>query len=121
MLHLERASCGLWLIERGMLHLKRACFSIWFIEREILYLKRASCGLWLIERGILLWERACFAYINQAHGPLRFVRIVRTVRADNTLCHDVIMKCALCMYSEYGPLATLTVCTERTIRQLLLA
>ena len=25
------------------------------------------------------------------------------------------------MYSEYGPLATLTVCTERTIRQLLLA
>ena len=30
------------------------------------------------------------------------------------------MRCTLRMYSEYGPLATLTVCTERTIRQLLL-
>ena len=38
----------------------------------------------------------------------------------NTLCSDVIMRCTLRMCSEYGPLATLTVCTQRTIRQLLL-
>ena len=38
----------------------------------------------------------------------------------NTLCSDVIMRCTLRMCSEYGPLATLTVCTERAIRQLLL-
>ena len=31
------------------------------------------------------------------------------------------MRCTLHIHSEYGPLATLTVCTERTIRQLLLA
>ena len=47
-----------------------------------------------------------------------------TIRTDhtnrNTLCFDVIMRCTLGMCSEYGPLATLTVCTERTIRQLLL-
>ena len=46
---------------------------------------------------------------------------IRTDRANrNTLCFDVIMRCTLGMCSEYGPLATLTVCTERTIRQLLL-
>ena len=49
---------------------------------------------------------------------------IRTDRTDrtnrNTLCSDVIMRCTLRMWSEYGPLATLTVCTERTIRQLLL-
>ena len=49
---------------------------------------------------------------------------IRTDRVDrtnrNTLCSDVIMRCTLRMCSEYGPLATLTVCTERTIRQLLL-
>ena len=38
----------------------------------------------------------------------------------NTLCSDVIMRCTLRMCSEYGPLATLTVYTECTIRQLLL-
>ena len=38
----------------------------------------------------------------------------------NTLCSDVIMRCTLRMCSEYGPLATLTVCTQRTIRKLLL-
>ena len=44
-----------------------------------------------------------------------------TIRTDrNTLCSDVIMRCTLRMCSEYGPLATLTVCTECTIRQLLL-
>ena len=44
-----------------------------------------------------------------------------TIRTDrNTLCSDVIMRCTLRMCSEYGPLATLTVCTERAIRQLLL-
>jgi len=49
---------------------------------------------------------------------------IRTDRTDrtnrNTLCSDVIMRCTLRMCSEYGPIATLTVCTERTIRQLLL-
>ena len=46
---------------------------------------------------------------------------IRTDRANrNTLCFDVIMRCTLGMCSEYGPLATLTVCTERTNRQLLL-
>ena len=46
---------------------------------------------------------------------------IRTDRTDgNTLCSDVIMRCTLRMCSEYGPLATLTVCTECTIRQLLL-
>ena len=49
---------------------------------------------------------------------------IRTDRTDrtnrNTLCSDVIMRCTLRMCSEYGPLATLTVCTERAIRQLLL-
>ena len=49
---------------------------------------------------------------------------IRTDRTDrtnrNTLCCDVIMRCTLRMCSEYGPLATLTVCTECTIRQLLL-
>ena len=49
---------------------------------------------------------------------------IRTDRTDrtnrNTLCSDVIMRYTLRMCSEYGPLATLTVCTERTIRQLLL-
>ena len=45
---------------------------------------------------------------------------IHTDRANhNTLCFDVIMRCTLGMCSEYGPLATLTVCTERTIRQLL--
>ena len=56
--------------------------------------------------------------INQAYGPLRFVR---TARTDNTLCPDVVLRCTLRMYSEYGPLAILTVSTDRTIRQLLLA
>ena len=46
---------------------------------------------------------------------------IRTDRTDgNTLCSDVIMRCTLRMCSEYGPLATLTVYTECTIRQLLL-
>ena len=46
---------------------------------------------------------------------------IRTDRTNrNTLCFDVLMRCTLGMCSEYGPLATLTVCTERTIRQLLL-
>ena len=46
---------------------------------------------------------------------------IRTDRTDrNTLCSDVIMRCTLRMCSEYGPLATLTVCTQSTIRQLLL-
>ena len=38
----------------------------------------------------------------------------------NTLCSDVIMRCTLRMCSEYGPLATLTACTEHAIRKLLL-
>ena len=37
MLHLERASCGLPLIERGVLHLERACFCL--MERGMLHLK----------------------------------------------------------------------------------
>ena len=49
---------------------------------------------------------------------------IRTDRTDrtnrNTLCSDVIMRCTLRMCSEYEPLATLTICTERTICQLLL-
>ena len=49
--------------------------------------------------------------------------MIRADRADrtnrSTLCSDVIMRCTLRMCSEYGRLATLTVCTERTIRQLL--
>ena len=52
------------------------------------------------------------------------IRVDLTDRTDrtnrNTLCFDVIMRCTFGMCSEYGPLATLTVCTERTIRQLLL-
>ena len=45
----------------------------------------------------------------------------RTDRTNrSTLCPDVIMRCTLRMCSEYGLLAMLTVCTERTIRQLLL-
>ena len=36
------------------------------------------------------------------------------------LSPDVIMRCLLRMYSEYRLLAMLTVCTDRTIRQLLL-
>ena len=45
---------------------------------------------------------------------------IRTDRTDRTTpCSDVIMRCTLRMCSEYGPLATLMVCTERTIRQLL--
>jgi len=48
------------------------------------------------------------------------IRADRTDRTNrNTLCSDVIMRCTLRMCSEYGPLATLTVCSERTIRQLL--
>ena len=37
-----------------------------------------------------------------------------------TLSPDVIMRCMLRMYSEYRLLAMLTVCTDCTIRQLLL-
>ena len=49
------------------------------------------------------------------------IRADRTDRTNrNTVCSDVIMRCTLRMCSEYGPLAILTVCTERTIRQLLL-
>ena len=45
----------------------------------------------------------------------------RTDRTNrNKLYSNVIMRCSLRMRSEYGPIATLTVCTERTIRQLLL-
>ena len=48
------------------------------------------------------------------------IRADRTDRTNrNTVCSDVIMRCTLRMCSEYGPLAILTVCTERTIRQLL--
>ena len=57
-LHLKRASCGLWLIERGILHLKRACFCAWLIERGMLHLKRASFNEGLIKRG---------NYISGAH------------------------------------------------------
>ena len=63
------------------------------------------------------------AYDPSSALSIRTVTI-RTDRTDrtnrNTLCSDVIMRCMLRMCSEYGPLATLTVCTERTIRQLLL-
>ena len=46
---------------------------------------------------------------------------IRTDRTNrNTLCFDVIMRCTLGMCSIYRPLTTLTVCTERMIRQLLL-
>ena len=38
----------------------------------------------------------------------------------NTLSPDVIVRCMLLMYSEYRLLAMLTVCTARTICQLLL-
>ena len=37
-LHLERASGGLWNTEQGMLHLKRSCFGIWLTERGILHI-----------------------------------------------------------------------------------
>ena len=64
------------------------------------------------------------AYDPSSALSIRTVTI-RTDRTDrtnrNTLCSDVIMRCMLRMCSEYGPLATLTVCTERTIRHLLLA
>ena len=40
----ERASCNLWLIERGILHLKRACFDVSLIERRTLPLKRVWNG-----------------------------------------------------------------------------
>ena len=53
MLDLERASCGLWLIERDILDLKRPCFCIWIIERGMLHLKRASFNKGLMERGKL--------------------------------------------------------------------
>ena len=111
----------LWfrLIERGMLHLERDSCGLWLIERGMLHLERDSCGLWLIERGILLFERG--------YGPYQSSIRTVTIRTDcmdrtnrNTLCSDVITRCTLRMCSEYGPLATLTVCTERTIRQLLL-
>ena len=55
------------------------------------------------------------------HGPLRSVRIAKTV-THNTLCPDVtiIMRCTPIMCSEYRLLPMLTVCKELTIRQLLL-
>ena len=37
----NRASCSLWLIQRGVLHLKCGCFGIWPIERGILHVKHA--------------------------------------------------------------------------------
>ena len=44
---------------------------------------------------------------------------IRTDRTNlNTACPDVIMRCTLRMCSEYGLLATLTLCMERTILQL---
>ena len=63
--------------------------------------------------------------LYEAYDPSTSLSIrtvtIRTDRKDrNTLCPDVIMRCTLRMCSKYGPLATLTVCTERTIRQLLL-
>ena len=49
------------------------------------------------------------------------IRVDLTDRTNrNTLCSDVIMRCTLRMCSEYGPLATLTACTEHAIRKLLL-
>ena len=45
--NLERDSCGLWLIERGMLHLERDSCGLWLIELGMLHLKRACCGLGL--------------------------------------------------------------------------
>ena len=60
-----------------------------------------------------------FTFYNKGcHGPNLACVVDRTTR--DTLCPDVIMRCTLRMCSEYGPLAMLTVCTERTIRQLLL-
>ena len=53
MLHLNRSSGALWLIERGILHLKPASVNKGLMERGKLHLKRQSSGLWLIERGIL--------------------------------------------------------------------
>ena len=38
MLHLERATGGLWHTEQGMLHLKRSFFGIWLTERGILHI-----------------------------------------------------------------------------------
>ena len=60
------------------------------------------------------------AYDPSTALSIRTVTIRRDRTDRNTLCSDVIMRCTLRMCSEYGPLATLTVCTERTIRQLLL-
>ena len=102
----------------------------------MLHLKRACCGLWLIERGILLLEGACFVLWLpfMAYGTrsikfkARFLCFIAYRTRNGTfearmlwfrLCSDVIMRCTLRMCSEYGPLATLTVCTERTIRHLL--
>lgn len=37
----------------------------------------------------------------------------------NTLCSDLILRCMLCMCSEYWGLATVAVCIERAIRHFL--
>ena len=64
----------------------------------------------------------CFmAYVAYYNKELiRSVSIKHTDRTNhNTPCPDVIMRRTLRMCSEYGLLAMLMVCTERTIRQLL--
>ena len=62
------------------------------------------------------------AFISYIYDPYQSSQIKsnRTDRTNrNILCPYVIMRCTLGMCSEYGLLAMLTVCTERTIRQLL--
>ena len=66
-----------------------------------------------------------FDVLYGAYDPSTVLSIQTvTIRTDrtgrNTLCSDVIMRCTLRMCLEYGPLAKLTVCTERMIRQLFL-
>ena len=48
------------------------------------------------------------------------LRTVQMERNRNALCPHVIMRSTLCMCSAYGPWVIVTVCAERTVRQLLL-
>ena len=98
----------------------------------------------LLTSAFILWPTCTRGFGIREKNPMRFSVFWRisvrfcgfptpltppsaTIRTDctdrtnrNTLCSDVIMRCTLRISSKYGPLATLTVCTERTIRQLLL-
>ena len=112
------ACVGLWSIERGILHLECA-----FLAERTVRIERtvyiALCPDVIMKCTLRMSTDRTNRNALCAGARSVCLRTVQMERNRNASCPHVIMRSTLCMCSAYRPWVIVTVCAERTVRQLL--